>query len=538
MLGRVVVLVFLLGTASSPADPIGGPDLVAVYPNPIADGDRGEFIVIAVDEPTNLSGYTITDGESSVELPDRTVRGRVVLVTGTVTNRTTPSEMNEIVSATTVVAVAGRLALANAGEEIRLMDGSRTIDSVRYDRAPEGELYVETTAGWRWHTPGATDHPIARDTNVPVRAFVLPDAPGAPIAVLESARERILLAGYSFTSQRVARTLCRASDRGVDVHVLLDAAPVGGLTRREARLLDTLVGCTVDVNVLGGSHARYAFHHAKYAVVDDRALVLSENWKPSGTGGRSSRGWGVVIDSPTIVTSLVETFRADADWRDVRHWDRFRVGRTFSRAETPPADGRYPTRFRPAWLHAARVEVLVAPDNAEPGIVALLDGANESIRITQVSVGGRRQPFLRASVRAARRGVHVRLLLSSAWYVHDQNRALVAWVNSLARREGLPIEARLAEPRSRFEKLHVKGLIVDGDRTVVGSLNWNNHSSRENREVIVVLHGEEPGEYYGRVFRADWRGGAWRLPVGTAVVVTGAAVVSGYTVFRRLRFEW
>jgi cardiolipin synthase len=36
-----------------------------------------------------------------------------------------------------------------------------------------------------------------------------------------------------------------------------------------------------------------------------------------------------------------------------------------------------------------------------------------------------------------------------------------------------PLEVRLADPNGAFEKIHAKGLIVDDDQVVLGSLNWN-----------------------------------------------------------------
>jgi phosphatidylserine/phosphatidylglycerophosphate/cardiolipin synthase-like enzyme len=77
---------------------------------------------------------------------------------------------------------------------------------------------------------------------------------------------------------------------------------------------------------------------------------------------------------------------------------------------------------------------------------------------------------------------------------------------------------------------------VDGDGVLVGSLNWNNNSARENREVALLLHGEGVAGYYRAVFRADWLGGIWTVPVGllVAVALTWAVAVG---VGRRITFE-
>jgi len=70
---------------------------------------------------------------------------------------------------------------------------------------------------------------------------------------------------------------------------------------------------------------------------------------------------------------------------------------------------------------------------------------------------------------------------------------------------------------------------------VLGSLNWNDHSARENREVVVALEGEEPAGYYERVFRGDWRAAVWRLTIGLVAVVLVAVTVA-ILVGRRVEF--
>ncbi|MFC7199910.1 phospholipase D-like domain-containing protein [Halospeciosus flavus] len=95
-----------------------------------------------------------------------------------------------------------------------------------------------------------------------------------------------------------------------------------------------------------------------------------------------------------------------------------------------------------------------------------------------------------------------------------------------------PVEVRAdhVEPRSRFEKVHAKGAVVDGERGLLGSLNWNPHSLRENREVALVVADPAVGRYYARLFWADWRGGVWRLPLGfgaVALLAVGVAVLVG-----------
>jgi phosphatidylserine/phosphatidylglycerophosphate/cardiolipin synthase-like enzyme len=139
--------------------------------------------------------------------------------------------------------------------------------------------------------------------------------------------------------------------------------------------------------------------------------------------------------------------------------------------------------------------------------------------------------FWRETVRAAERGVRVRVILSGAWYVREENAAKVERLNERAERASLPIEAKLAEGGDRFGALHAKGAVIDRERVIVGSLNWNPHAARENREVVLVLDGPVAG-YYADAFDADWSGGGTGLPIGFVGVVLAAVAVAAWVVRR------
>ena len=512
------------------------PTLVATHPNPVADGDRGEYVAVTLARGGN---WTLSDGEATVSLPaNANASGRVVVTA-------TPDALANDTADTagTVVRAPSGFALANGGEELTLRRNGTVVDRASYETAPEGE-------DWRWNrTPrwrpvGLEPRAAVATGPATAEAFVLPDSPDVAVDTLRAADDRILLAGYTFSSTRVADALVAAAERGVRVRVLVDDAPVGGTTTRQARALDRLTRAGVPVSVLGGEDARYDYHHPKYAVVDERALVLTENWKPSGVGGRSSRGWGVRVDSQATADELAEVFRTDADGRDTTAWSDYRRGRSFT--ETNASDASYPTEFDPATVDADGVRLVTAPGNAESATVGLVDDATERVWVVQPTVGSRSHPFLRATMRAAERGVEVRILLAGTWYVEEDNRRLADRLNAWADEGGHPLEARLANPDGRFEKIHAKGMVVD-DAAVVGSVNWNNNSVRENREVAVVLEGAEPAGYYGDVFEADWRasagdgggvgGGTEDVPLGLVAAAVLSAVFVAAVAKRKLEFE-
>ena len=513
------------GDAAGVADP--GPHVVSAFPDPVADGDAGEHVVV---DPAGASNLSLSDGETTVSVP----------ADGPVALSATPNATRELVS---VPVEPAELSLSNGGERLELRRNGTVVDRVGYDTTNEGERLNATTG--RWTPRGLTLRDAVATGPATATAFVLPDAPGVPLETLRGADRRILLAGYTFASTRVADALLSAVDRGVEVRVLLDGGPIGGMTTRQRDHLDRLVAGGVDVRMIDGPHARFAYHHPKYAVVDDEALVLTENWKPAGTGGHGSRGWGVRLRSERTAAALASVFAHDADGIDAVPWRDRRRTATF--VEAAPASGSYDAAFEPTPVAVGRVRVLTAPGNVGARTRGAIDAANDSVDVITPRLDPT-GPYFETLVAAAERGVEVRILLSNAWYDEESNRRVVDAVDDL-RDRGLPIEARIADPAGRFEKIHAKGAVIDGRRVLLGSLNWNRHAATENREVVVALDGDEPASYYGRTFEADWAAAAgkgastgpgadgWRLHATLAAGGVAAAGLAGFVLRRTVAFD-
>ena len=123
--------------------------------------------------------------------------------------------------------------------------------------------------------------------------------------MIASAEHRVLVNVYELTSANITADLINAKKRGVDVEVLLEGGPVGGISPSEKSAIWRLNQSGIPVFEMTtpeGGHAPYRYDHAKYVVIDDRAvLVTSENFGHSGfppTGETGNRGWGVVMEEP------------------------------------------------------------------------------------------------------------------------------------------------------------------------------------------------------------------------------------------------
>lgn len=511
-----------VGATNSTANTTDDPRIVELYVDPVADEDAGEFVTIEMPAGTTLENFTLIDEQVPVSLAG-TNDSRFSDSTR-VTFSTAPARTRRLTDRT-VSPLPDRVRLANGGDTLTLRRNGTTVQRVRYDDADESAVYDVETGGW--YSLQASNFSITTATGGDVQAFVLPDEPTRAVEFLASAESRLYLAGYTLSSRAVVEELIAAHNRGVRVKVLVDGAPAGGTSEHVAAALADLSAAGVDLRVVDGPRARVRFHHAKYAVVDDRALVTTENWKPSGLGGQSSRGWAAITDQHPIVAALNRTFHADRGWVDAKRWR----GTDTENAEPPTKE--YPTEFETSSFDVQRTELLLAPDNAERRLRRLFAGATGRIRIEQMSIDPE-FPLLDTVVDAAERGVEVEILLSGAWYVEAENERLARRLNDRASADNLPLEVRVADPEERFEKIHAKGVIVDGETTVVGSLNWNNNSFRRNREVALLVESEGVATYFGRVFQADWTAAAEtrnarRVPVGLlgAVVVAAALTVAG-----------
>ncbi|NKE37101.1 phospholipase [Natronococcus sp. JC468] len=509
------------------------PRIVELYPNPTTHGNAGEYLVVETPPETNLGNWTITDGHTTARLPNETVSGRIALTTAPETTRELTDDP--------VAELEGTLRLAADGDDLELRDGARVADAVAYDRAPTAERWYRTggdagdaPARGEWWPRGATCLPVSTADADEATAFVLPDGPDVPRETIRSADDRLLLAGYTVTDDEIAADLVAAADRGVDVSVLLEASPVGGTPTATASVLETLERGGVDVRVVGGRDARYRYHHPKYAVADETVLVTTENWKASGIGGESSRGWGVRVENDRLAADLAAVFEADFEGWDAESGASYLENASF--AEDEPAPSReFEATHEPETVPVDSAELLLAPENAEGRLGELLAGADDEILIKQASIAAD-VSLLQEAIDAARRGVDVRILLDSSWYVEEENGALVDDLERTADEEGLPLEAALVEEGDAFEKIHAKGIVIDRETVVVGSANWNDNSLRNNREVLLAVHGSEAANYYATVFEDDWDGETWSLPIELSATVVVALVCAAIVGRRYVRF--
>jgi hypothetical protein len=350
--------------------------------------------------------------------------------------------------------------------------------------------------------------------------------------------------GYSLESPSLAATIAERAAAGVQVALLLEGAPPGGVADAQRWAVQRIAEAGGRVAYLRsdaatGIRKRYAFQHAKAWLLDDRLAVIgSENPSPEafpndekadGTLGR--RGVTLVTDAPCVVDRLRVLMALDNDpaaHRDVWAWDAADPA-----LGAPPPDYRPPgveggsgrVVTAPAPLSVAgsmHVELSSAPEHAlrrEDGLLGLLSraGAGDTVLVEQLyehttwgSPAGDSEmnPRLEAYVTAARRGARVRVLLDS--FFDDlgsarSNLRTVEFLRAVAAAEGLDLQARRGNPTG--QGIHNKMVLaqIGGEGWVMaGSLNGGEASAKLNREISLLVGSDEAYAYLADVFWYDW----------------------------------
>jgi phosphatidylserine/phosphatidylglycerophosphate/cardiolipin synthase-like enzyme len=474
------------------AIPAAGLQIVEFCPDPYLRGEGDAFLVI--EGSGSLDGITIDDGEGVLAFPPGTrISGRITIAEEgpafLSTYGTLPDfEIQNATAGVPDMLHQGMFAMANRADQLVLSQGNRVLQQVRWPEdvaAREGQIHYLENGTWdpRPRFPGQSRFAPAAFPDVTLTAFVSPEgARGVLLGALRNATDEILVSTYELEDAGIARELAAAHKRGVRVEVLLEGGPAGGISPagRGAGLLLNQSGIPVYLMAsTDTAHARYRFTHAKVVVLDGTCVVIgSENLNPTGfppMGGTGNRGWGVHIDDPDTARYFREMFLHDRSGGDILP---FTLAGEVLFWEQGAREDSPPPAMAPRTYQNATVRPVLAPDTAFL-VEELIAGANRSVDIEVASIrnstGDRLNPYLLEAIEASRRGAAVRILLDGSRYGtggEEDNDEMAAVIAGIARREGLPLEARVGWPDDLGVRcIHNKGVIVDGDRVLISSIN-------------------------------------------------------------------
>lgn len=505
---------------------VSGFQITEFCPDPYLKGDPDEYIVISGSG--SLSSVELTDGEGVISFPAGTyLSGSLVIAREGEAYRTTHGtypdrEIIDTVQEVINVECTGTFRLANSADEVVLFYGNKEVQRIAWpsDVLPkEGRIHYLEDDIWdkRFLSIGQSRLAPVIIRGARVTTFVSPDCSrDVLLDVIEDTDSTILVNIYLFTDRELAEYFADMRSRIIEGAVIIEGSPPGGLDTASCAAANVINEGGIPVYMMvsaGEQPSRYRYNHAKYLVSDEEiTLVTSENFNPSGfpkTGNQGNRGWGVVIESPDTAEYFSNVFSEDIQGRDIYpvicdgDWEEENPSVSFSPV------------FSPESFDGAVITPVISPDTSEL-VLDMIKDAEVSIEIEQAYISNvtgdpyRLNPFLEAALDAARsKGVNVRIILDSYWYNINEkvdNDEMVQIINTIAESEGIPVEARLVDlVASGLEKIHNKGVIVDGKKVLVSSINWNTNSPGNNREAGAIIENIGAAGYFRKVFEWDWK---------------------------------
>ena len=517
---RLLVLVILLSCAMY-AD--AAVQIIEFCPDPYLYNDADEYLVLSGSG--SLDDFTVSDGKGGFRFPSGTkINGLLTIArSGTAFEKSHGKypdfEWLDYSPLVRNVIPGDTLRMANAKDALMLYKNGALVQEVAWpdDVKPrEGQIHYLQNGTWdiRPLMIGQSRFSPAEFRNVSITTFVSPDSSSDMFSyAVNQSSDEVLLNVYEFSSPLMADTLIAAHKRDVDVRIVLEGGPVGGISPEEEGIIRKVTdsGIPVSVMVSGtGSPAPYRYNHAKYVIIDRQATLLtSENFKYSGfppTGRNGNRGWGVYIEDPALAEYFSTVYMNDYNGKSMTAYNG-------SAGDLEPAPVKnHAVEFPPGYFTGATVRPVIAPDTSNQ-ILVLLNSAERSIEIEQAYITNESpsclNPYLSAAINASRRGVHVRVLLDSYWFnVENEkdNDEMVEIINRIGTGEHIPLEARCADlPMIDVDKIHNKGVIVDNQHVLVSSINWNSVSPNFNREAGVIIDHPGVARYFLDVFEDDWK---------------------------------
>ncbi|MEA1894883.1 MAG: phospholipase D-like domain-containing protein [Euryarchaeota archaeon] len=588
---RMIIVFMILGTIlcaeanSSVPDGSKNVMITEIYYDTYQLGDfDGEFIRIhnPTADPIEIGGWQITDFEDVLTFPALAGMGADDCLYLAYNATAFYDEMLQRAdfeygvdsdSTPDMVKTSGTIKLSNAGDEVILKnEKGEIVDAVIY-----GSPDPDAVDGWIGTPIGDVREGVILERNMDetlcryedtdsaddwndfrvyvvgqshfsyetfgfggnVTVFTSPDSSFTAIAdAIDNASGSICLNLYQFHNFYLMDHIIAAIERGVEVRILLEGGPVNGIADEERYIVSKIVTAGGDVRFMisdgdRGIHDRYAFNHAKYAIIDDETtIVTSENWKNTGVPINNTfgnRGWGIIINNPDTANYFSSVFVED--WKPASK-DSFPFtpddpiyGNNYG---NPPHDfvpdrtiltGNYTSPFHSEIVSGKfNVSPVLSPDTSllkNRSIISIIEGADDFVYVEQLYIRNwgtpadpKPNPFLEATINAARRGREVKILLDSTY--GDKNEEMGKYLNGIAASENLNLEAKLIDNVGMgLNKTHTKGVIVDHSQVLISSINWNKNSARNNREAGLIIENEDVAKFYTTVFFYDWWNGTF-----------------------------
>jgi cardiolipin synthase A/B len=297
-----------------------------------------------------------------------------------------------------------------------------------------------------------------------VQVFVEPDDGEQVITdAIRSAQKSIWLEIYILSDRNVIRTLEEASNRGLDVRVMLEPHPFGG-GPSPSKTMDALAAAGIKTQPTSSS---FPLTHEKGMIIDNTtAFIMTSNFSRSALGGSSgssgnrNREYGIIDTNPQDIQAIAAIFIAD-------------------------------------WNHSTAQfndpNLVVSPINSRNDFTTLINSARGTLLIEAEEMND--SDIEQALANVAQRGVQVAVILPAAQSASgDSNSQGIAAI----KQGGVQVRE---DPQLY---MHAKIIIVDGRTAFVGSENISTQSLDQNRELGIIISDSSVLNKLQTTFQSDW----------------------------------
>jgi phosphatidylserine/phosphatidylglycerophosphate/cardiolipin synthase-like enzyme len=297
-----------------------------------------------------------------------------------------------------------------------------------------------------------------------VQVFVEPDDGEQVITnAIRSAQKSIWLEIYILSDRNVIRTLEEASNRGLDVRVMLEPRPFGGGTS-PAKTMDALTAAGIKAQP---TNPGFSLTHEKGMLIDGTtAYIMTSNFSRSALGGSSgssgyrNREYGIIDTNSQDVEAIAAIFMADWNHSTVQFNDP---------------------------------NLVVSPINSRNDFTTLINSAHSTLLIEAEEMND--SDIEQALTNAAQHGVYIEVILPAAQGTSgDSNSQGIATI----KQGGVQIR----EDAQLY--MHAKIIIVDGRIAFIGSENISTQSLDQNRELGIIVSDPSVLNKLQTTFQSDW----------------------------------
>jgi len=391
---------------------------------------------------------------------------------------------------------------------------SNSSDDWRYNVYPSIGLHTNTTF--------FLSTPVSGDSKI--YTFCSPDNSYNALKFLfGKAKKSIDICVYQFTSVYLLNELEDAMNRGVKVRLILEDGYPGGSVytggdsvAHESVYIATVIDAHENGSVRWESKKFFTYTHAKYCIIDNETIIVStENFKATGIprdNSAGNRGWGIAVNNTKIAKKYLAVY--NFDWSIASIFDKDEV--IAPSANYDIIEGNYEPydddfdNDNIFDVSNAKLQTVIGRDEAINVIVDLINKANESLYAELFYLfptwsgyfgGENNNPFLKALLSAAQRGVKIKIIFDSTFYNidGDNNNDEAA---TILKAHG--IEVQYSKNENGIEKFHVKAFIIDEKIVMISSMNWAENSATNNREIGIIVFSSQVASFYVGLFEYDW----------------------------------